>query len=163
MKEIVTKLTTYNIFNYLFPGVLYAFFIKEFFSINIIQKDLLIGFFVYYFIGSVISRIGSIFIERVLKKINFIKFVNYSDFISASQKDSKIKELSEQNNMYRTLLSLFFCLLITKLIILGTAKIEWLKEHLIIITLSSLFLIFLFAYKKQTKYVTDRILTANNK
>ena len=129
MKEIVTKLTTYNIFNYLFPGVLYAFFIKEFFSINIIQKDLLIGFFVYYFIGSVISRIGSIFIERVLKKINFIKFVNYSDFISASQKDSKIKELSEQNNMYRTLLSLFFCLLITKLIILGTAKIEWLKNN----------------------------------
>ena len=68
MKELIDKLSTYNIFNYLFPGVLFAYILSKVSSYDLIQKDLVTGVFLYYFIGLVISRIGSLFIEPFLKK-----------------------------------------------------------------------------------------------
>jgi hypothetical protein len=37
-----------------------------------------------------------------LKKISFLKFALYSDFVSASKNDTKLGVLSEADNMYRT-------------------------------------------------------------
>jgi hypothetical protein len=54
------------------------------------DENVVVGLFLFYFIGMVISRIGSLTIEPVLKKINFLRFAPYSDFIRASQADVKI-------------------------------------------------------------------------
>jgi len=49
-------------------------------SYSFLQEDIIIGLFVYYFIGLIISRIGSLIIEPFLKWISFIKFISYKDF-----------------------------------------------------------------------------------
>ncbi|MFY7814014.1 MAG: hypothetical protein ACOVRK_02370 [Chryseobacterium taeanense] len=114
MKEFLDKISSYNIFNYLFPGVLFAYIITNFCGYNLIQKDILIGVFLYYFIGMIVSRFGSICLEPFLKWINFLKFESYKDFVVASQKDSKIELLSEVNNTYRTLISMLLLALLSK-------------------------------------------------
>lgn len=58
MKEILEKVSSYNLFNYLLPGTVFVFVLSKISGYNFIQKDLLIGAFLYYFIGLVISRIG---------------------------------------------------------------------------------------------------------
>ena len=78
MKELLDKLSSYNIFNYLFPGVLFVVFLSKVSNYDLIQKDIITGAFLYYFIGLVISRVGSLFIEPFLKRIKFLKFSDYS-------------------------------------------------------------------------------------
>ncbi len=157
MKELLNKISSYNLFNYLFPGVIFSMVISRWSEINLIQDDIVTGLFFYYFIGLVISRFGSLIIEPILKWINFVKFANYSDFVKASKKDQKLEILSESNNMYRTLISLFLIILLSKIYLKMTTNLGWgLQTHLGIITVSVLIL-FLFSYRKQTSYITKRI------
>lgn len=157
MKNLLDKLSSYNIFNYLLPGVLFAFFIEKLTQIHLIQDDILVGVFLYYFIGLIISRVGSIIIEPVLKKISFVKFADYKDFITASNKDSKIDTLSETNNMYRTFISMFLLLLLMRLYSLLINLFPAVEEWSLLFLIFLLFIMFLFAYQKQTKYIVKRI------
>jgi len=157
MNDLLNKLSSYNLFNYLLPGVLYVVFISKLTDINLIQKDLLIGGFLYYFIGLIISRIGSILLEPLLKSISFVKFSKYKDFVKASQNDSKIEILSETNNMYRTLISLFISIGLTVLYYFLATQYPILEEWSIHILILLIFIMFLFSYQKQTKYITNRI------
>ncbi len=157
MKELLDKISSYNLFNYLFPGILFAVLSKEITIYSFLQENLIIGVFVYYFIGLVVSRIGSLIIEPILKKLSFLKFADYKDFISASQTDSKIELLSEINNMYRTLTSLFILLLLLKLYELIESNLPILKDWNSYILLALLLFMFLFSYRKQTNYIIKRI------
>ena len=60
MKDILSKLSSYNLFNYLFPGILFVIVIGKVTHYSLIQQDVIIGVFLYYFIGLVVSRFGSI-------------------------------------------------------------------------------------------------------
>jgi hypothetical protein len=157
MKELLDKLSSYNIFNYLLPGIIFVILSKAFTSYSFVQQDVILGVFLYYFIGLVISRIGSLLIEPLLKHLKFLQFADYSDFISASQEDKKLELLSEANNMYRTFCALFSLILLLK----GYDKIstsfpivgQWGGTMMIV----GLFAMFIFSYRKQTKYITQRI------
>ena len=157
MKELLDKISSYNLFNYLLPGVLYAFISSELTTVNLIQKDLLIGAFLYYFIGLIISRIGSIIIEPLLKYLSFIKFAAYKEFVQASNKDSKIEILSEANNMYRTFVALFLALGLTVLYSYFELRYPFIKQWVLGSMILLIFIMFLFAYRKQTNYITKRI------
>lgn len=157
MKDLLDKLSSYNLFNYLFPGVLFAVLSKEITTYSFLQENLVTGAFVYYFIGLVVSRFGSLLIEPILRKLSFLKFADYKDFISASQKDSKIELLSEINNMYRTLTSLFILLILLKIYELIESKFLILKDWNSYILLALLLFMFLFSYRKQTNYIIKRI------
>lgn len=157
MKELLDKISSYNLFNYLFPGILFAVLSRVITSYSFLQENLIIGVFVYYFLGMVISRIGSLVIEPVLKKLSFLKFADYKDFIEASKKDSKIELLSEINNMYRTLCSLSILLVLLRLYELIESKLPILKSVNSYILAILILVIFLFSYRKQTNYITKRI------
>jgi len=160
MKDILSKLSSYNIFNYLFPGVIYSVITTELTCYNIIIKNIFIAFFVYYFIGLIISRIGSLVVEPLLKKIPFIVFTDYKDFVIASKKDDKIEILSEVNNMYRTIISLSFSIIITLAFndFLGKYVSGFRYSHVIYyIGLIILMILFIFSYKKQTDYIKKRV------
>ena len=58
MKELLDKLSSYNIFNYLFPGILFCVISKTLIGYNLIMDDIVLGVFLYYFIGLTISRMG---------------------------------------------------------------------------------------------------------
>ena|SRR5690554_5963300 len=163
MKDLLDKLSSYNIFNYLLPGILYAILLSEFSVADIIQEDFITGAFLYYFIGVAISRVGSLVVEPILLDTRFIKFESYSDFIKSEKKDSKIDELSASNNMYRTLIALILSLLVSKLFLQFASVCEWCVNNIFYILMVPLLVIFLFAYRKHTKYITNRIKHHENK
>jgi hypothetical protein len=157
MSELLSKLSSYNLFNYLLPGVLFAVLSGDLIRFPVIQRDLISAAFLCYFLGLVISRFGSLVIEPLLKKLSFVRYGDYRDFVRASQKDEQIVVLSEVNNTYRTLTALFVLLLLLKIY----AKIEWkfpfFKPWDSLIVGVLLLVMFLFSYRKQTSYITKRI------
>lgn len=159
MNELLGKISSYNLFNYLFSGVLFVALSAIFTSHSFVQEDIVVGVFVYYFIGLVISRIGSIIIEPVLKFFSFVKFTSYSDFVVALKKDPGLDVLSEVNNMYRTLISVFLGIIFLMFYDLLKTKLLWIQNYEIVLLLLILLVLFLFAYKKQTSYITKRIRT----
>jgi H+/gluconate symporter-like permease len=161
MKEIIDKISSYNLFNYLFPGVIFVIILREVTKYDLIQENNFIGAFLYYFIGLVISRIGSLIIGKILqsKRLKFVKFTKYSEFIFASDKDKKIELFSEINNMYRTLIAVFCCLLVAMLYqkISEYFQIPINISYLILILF--LIVIFIFSYQKQTEFIVKRVVS----
>lgn len=157
MKELLEKLGSYNIFNYLLPGILFAAFVDGLTSFQILQKDIVVGVFIYYFLGSVVSRIGSLLIEPVLRKLGVVKFAPYEDFVRVSKVDPKLDVLSEANNMYRTLCSLMVC--VGSVALYDAASISWpvLRTLAPTVLIVGLFSLYIFSYGKQTAYITRRI------
>lgn len=145
------------------PGTIFAGLSEKLTSYSLVQKDILIGLFFYYFIGLIISRIGSLTLEPFLKWIKFVKFAEYEDFVKASKLDPKIEIFSEQNNMYRSL-----CMLTITLILLKVYDLAWDSGSLdnaaiIFVSLVVLLVLFLFSYRKQThKYIVKRVNIALN-
>ena len=97
MKDSLDKLSSYNVFNYLFPGVVVAALGTAVSSFRLVVDDIVVGVFVYYFYGLVVSRIGSLILEPVLKRLKIVRFAPYADFVAASTVDDKLETLSEQN------------------------------------------------------------------
>ena len=161
MKEIIDKISSYNIFNYLLPGILFVVLAKHLTTYNFIQEDTLIGAFLYYFVGMVVSRFGSIIIEPILKKASFLKFADYKHFVTASKKDVKIELLSEVNNTYRTIISMLILLMLLKFYKYLEVKFQITETTSFVILTLFMFIMFLFSYRKQTSYITKRI-EANN-
>jgi len=157
MKELLNKLSSYNLFNYFFPGIIFSAIVTQLTSIQLIQKDILVGVFLYYFIGLVISRFGSLVIEPILKKVAFLKFVEYKDFVKASKKDEKIETLTEANNMYRTIISMLTLVCIIDFYDFLALKWIVLKNYGFLVLIIILLIMFLFSYRKQTDYITKRI------
>jgi hypothetical protein len=86
-----------------------------------------------------------------------MKLWQYEELSIYSQTDPHLLVLYEVSNMYRTLASGFVLLLLLK----GYSKLE-IKYPIMqswdsTILAALMILTFLFAYKKQTRYVTDRI------
>ena len=154
MKELLDKLSSYNLFNYLLPGAIFVASAQRISNHSFKDENIVVQLFLVYFIGMVISRVGSLTIEPALKKVKFIKFAPYKEFVGASLKDPKIDILSEQNNTYRTLCAVFLSLGILKLYDL--AVLSWPRTTRTVV-LVGLFGLFAFAYRKQTEYVRKRI------
>jgi len=163
MQDLIEKLSSYNIFNYLLPGVVFVAVSKSLTKYDFVQEDIVIGVFLYYFIGLVISRIGSIVIEPTLKWVKFVKFSDYRDYIDASNKDKLIEVLSEANNMYRTFLSLFVSLTCLKIYEILSTRIAFLNNLSSEIAIVGLLSLFAFSYRKQTSYITRRVASAKDK
>ncbi len=161
MKEILDKISSYDLFNNLLPGVLFVAIADKFTNYSFIGNDLIVAAFICYFIGLVISRLGSLIIEPVLKKASFLKFADYKEFVSASKKDTKIDLLSESNNMYRTFCSMLMLLIILKFYESLEWKFQALKDWTPYILVGLLLIIFLYSYRKQTSYITKIIKTNN--
>lgn len=115
------------------------------------------GLFFYYFIGLVISRVGSIVIEPLLRRISFVHFDDYKSFVVAAKADDKLELLSEVNNTYRTLCSLFMLLILLKLYEFIETMLPVLSKWNVFILLVMLFIIFLLSYRKQIEYISKRV------
>lgn len=162
LKQIFEKISSYNIFNNLYPGVLFIYLGKFIFELNILSDNWFENLIIFYFWGMVLSRIGSIIIEPIMKKIKLIKYAPYSDYVKASSIEPLVDTLSEVNNTYRTLLSTFICTFMYKLGITINeiclkSGITFFQENKVWIFLILLILLFAFSYVKQTNYVRKRV------
>lgn len=156
MSELISKLTSYNLFNYLFPWVVFIAFLNNSTNYIITDDNIFILAFLSYFIWLVISRIGSVIIEPLFRKIKIINFKEYKDFIEASKVDEKLEVLSEQNNVFRTIISMFLIIILVKVysnisIYYNLCNFDFYIIYVILL------IIFILAYRKQTNYITSRI------
>ncbi len=158
MKELMEKISSYHIFNYLVPGVVFVSLLKTYTSYNIVvPENIFVMAFLYYFVGLVVSRIGSLVLDPILKKIKFVIFADYKDYTVAEKEDSAVSTLSEVNNMYRSLASVFFLLILSKIYELIIKTFPTLYPWTFSVLFLLLLVMFLFAYRKQTSYVKRRV------
>lgn len=161
MKEIIDKISSYNLFNYLFPGIIFIILLRKATNYNLIQENNFTGSFLYYFVGLVVSRFGSLIIGYLLQKLTFIKFTDYSEYIIAADIDNKIELFSEVNNMYRTIISMLVLLLLAKGWQSANNHLELSQTTSFTLLIASLLVLFIFSYRKQTGFVVKRVETRN--
>lgn len=166
METILEKLSSYNIFNNLLPGVVFCTLLEKITRFSLIKNQVFENLFMYYLIGMIISRVGSVFIEKIFFSLkfrnkSFIEFSDHKEYIEASKIDSLIEILNETNNTYRTMIAVFFLIIVIKLY-------DWLLydffssykqiNNMIFLGLCLLIMIlFIFSYKKQTAYIKKRV------
>jgi hypothetical protein len=157
MKEFIEHIGSYNLFNYLLPGVVFSVVVQKSTAFDLLPENIILIAFICYFIGMIISRIGSLIVEPILRKLKFIKFKDYKEFVEASKKDSKLEILSEQNNTYRTITAMILMIGFAKLYDYFIIQFPVLQKLNLYLILLILLLLFLFSYKKQTSYISKRI------
>jgi len=153
MKDIIDRLASYNIFNYLLTGVVFGVHFRYFFEFNLITDSMVINVFLFYFIGMIVSLVGSLIIEPILKKSGVLNIVDHQRYVAASKKDPKIEQLSGVNNIYRSLLSLVILLLLIELYVvtgLGT-------RFGLAIAVVAILAILTISYRKQTNFISERV------
>lgn len=157
MNELLNKLSSYNIFNYLFPGAVFCI-IAEHIKIMPSPTDLAQQLLWYYFVGMVISRVGSVVLEPILQWVKFVPKGDYPAFLRASKVDEKLEVMIEVLNTFRTMASAFLMLLIGVFLAWVSGhvgiSVEW-RERL---ALFAVLLLFLASYRKQSAYVKKRII-----
>lgn len=163
MKDLLNKLSSYNLFTNLLPGIIFIVILREITNFDLIFEPIFLGLFLYYFIGVVINRIGSLVIEPILKKFKFITFIDYPKYVHACKLDNKIEILSENNNMCRCIITVCLCLILAKVYEWLASKIDFVRTYEDIILIIILLIIFLFSYRKQTNYVVKRCNANLNK
>lgn len=158
LKLVVDKLSQYNFLTNILPGTVLCVLLKYFVGLNLIPADYYQAGIVFYFAGIVNGRVGSLIIEPILKKIKFIVFAPYPDFIEAEKKDGKIMVLSQENNTFRSYISVVFVVLVAYVLKNNSFfEICHASVDAQLVLLIALLLLFLFSYRKQTKFVKKRI------
>lgn len=157
MNDLLAKLSSYDIFVNLIPGSLFVFFLSPT-GVYTLQPSSVVGELVlYYFIGLVISRIGSVIIEPMLKFLRIVKYGKYSEFISASAKDTKILVLLEASNLYRTILALMLVCAIA-------LNWDWMARRVVLsqrtwtlVGCGAVAALFLLSFRKQSGFISKRV------
>lgn len=157
MKELLDKLSSYNLFNYLLPGALFVAAAQRISAHRFHQDNIVIDLFTYYFIGLVVSRLGSLVLEPALRRTGLVEFSPYADFVTACTADPKIEILSEQNNMFRTLAALCLALFAFKGFDVAALRLGFSLVATWSMTGLALFVLFVLAYRKQSSYIRNRV------
>ena len=157
MNELFNKISSYHLFNYLLPGCLFVAVATATTEHHLEQTNPVLGLFVYYFYGLMISRVGSLLLKPFLEWIGFLGPAQYADFVAACKNDSKIDELSETNNMYRSLCSLLIVLILLLAITALERNFQGIRKWELPFLIPTFLVLLLFSYKKQTEYITKRV------
>jgi len=151
VKEVIDKLSSYNLYNYLFPGFIFVIALDKTTSLipDNVELSFIIVIAVVYFSGLFISRIGSLVIEEILLASKSIKPLPTRDLIARLREDIKLEVIYEAMNMYRTLGAMSVILFIVTII-------DLIKNNIIVnVTIVTLILefifsvLFIFAFRKQ--------------
>lgn len=163
MEKLIEKLDSYNILNNLLPGIVLEYLFENMLNVKLVDGSIVENLFVFYFLGMVVSRIGSVVVEPLCKKIKWVKYASYGEYLKASKKDVKIDLLSEINNTYRTILTVCLILLLAKGFLFIVSKIGISRYCMQFIVIIGLIMLFAVAYKKQTNYVANRVKKVNER
>ena len=163
MEKVVEKLDSYNILNNLLPGVVMVFLLRKELGINLVDDNMVEILFISYFVGMIISRIGSLVVEPICSIVKLVDHVKYEDFIRASKGDDKIELLSETNNSYRSFLTVGIIVLMGKLCVFLATKVSIPSSVVDIIMILVIIIVFACAYRKQTDYIVKRVSNVNKR
>jgi hypothetical protein len=157
MNDFLSKLSSYHLFNYLVPGVVFGVLARQVVPYPAGPHDIATWAFLAYFVGLVVSRFGSLVVEPLLRYSKFMQFWDFDELSNYSKDDPHLSVLYEVSNMYRTVASGFLLLLLLKMYVKLEARCPILQEWNTTILAVLMLVMFLFAYKKQTLYMMKRI------
>lgn len=164
IRLLIDKLSQYNFLTNILPGTVLCIVLKYLVGYELfISEDWYLMGIVFYFVGMVNNRFSSLVVEPILKCTHFVNSAPYKDFVNAERKDTKVTTLSMENNVFRSYVSVFVLSLLAYGYKYGFNTIcpcQMNKELLLIILL---LLLFAFSYRKQTKYVRERVETNKTK
>lgn len=172
-KSIIEKISSYNLFNHLLPGIIFCYLVDRFTNISIATDSILENLFIYYFVGVLIGRFSSLVVEPILMKVSvknkkekgkeaYIRFAPYENYIEVSENNGFIKVLNESCNTYRSFISVFLLVMICKIYerylrvafnYFGSAG----QDIKIIVFCLGMSLLFVMSYKKQVDYIRRRV------
>lgn len=165
ISKLLDKVSSYQLFNYLFPGIIFIEGIEYTTRIVYPSDNLVFRFFIYYIAGMILSRIGSLFIEPIFKKLCWVVYASYGNFLKALngtedetiKPDLKLDVLVAENNTYRTLAATFFMMLI----VYSFAQFEWFDKFnntswSLYVYFALLIILFGLSFRKQTSFVRSR-------
>lgn len=158
MKILIDKLSQYNFLTNIIPGTILCILMKYLIGYDFfVTEDWYLMGMLFYFVGMVNNRFGSLVVEPFLKWTHFIKKAPYKDFVQAEKKDEKITTLSMENNVFRSYISVFTL----SLIAVGHKELfsDLITNQSVsgALLLSSLLVLFAFSYRKQSRYVKERV------
>ena len=162
LKIFVEKLSQYSFLTNILPGTILCMILTYCVGYNfLISDNWYLQGVVFYFIGIVNNRFGSLVIENLLKKLNVIKFTPYEDFVQAEIKDSKIAVLSTDNNTFRSCVSLCILSIIALLFKVLESNCTLIAnrdcKYKTLVLMILILVLFVFSYHKQTAYVNKRV------
>jgi len=163
MSEFLQKLGSYQIMTNLLPGAFLAGMLRMLFKIELPSTGIFEIIIACYFWGLIVNRIGSLIIEPILtrpigkNKFKLIDRALYSEYLSASQADTKLDALSETNNCYRSFMTASLILPIVYGLSWLYSNCLWFNEYWRWFAVLFLVMLFFFSIKKQTAYVRDRV------
>jgi hypothetical protein len=156
MTDLLGKLSTYHFFNYLLPGAVFSMLAQRL-SLVEMPSDVVEQFVWFYFVGLILSRIGSLLVEPALIKLKIIEYGCYEDYLYAHERDAKLELMVEVSNTYRTLatgfIALIFC--VAYFGIVRAFGFSTSLQHFLFLGL--LAVLFLLSLKKQAMFVTKRV------
>lgn len=162
MEKLFEKLSSYHLINYIVPGSIFSIFVSEYFTISIEKYNIAEQIVIFYFLGLIISRIGSLLFEPLYKKLKIIKYSSRKNYYMAEEKDNLIHSLLEINNLFRT------CTAMSALALLCIPA-KWIyyelaipKTFVLFIIILSLLIIFSLSYSKQTNAIKKRVDYSKN-
>lgn len=157
LKLVIDKLSQYNFLTNILPGTVMCVILKYLVGYDLIPDDYYQAGIVFYFVGMVNSRVGSLVIEPILKAISWVKFAPYSEFLRAEKEDAKLTILSQENNVFRSYISLMFISILGYIYKICSLDLRLSLNNESLVLIVILFVLFLFAYKKQTSFVRKRV------
>lgn len=111
----------------------------------------------YYFVGMALSRVGSLLVEPVLRRLSVVKSGEYEKYLQASEVDPKLELMIEISNTYRTLATTFIVLLFFVFYLYTTSSLGLNPQWQLRLAVALLSLLFLAALSKQSDFVSKRI------
>ncbi len=157
MSDFVFLLSNFRVVSSLVPGAALCIFINDFLKVNILKDEVILNLFIFYTVGVVVGRVGSIIIEPLFESFGIIDKENYPDYIDAEIKNPKVSTIDEISRFYRSLTTLMM-FIIVGIVIEYPMKMYPMTNVLVMHIVSVLMLILMIkSYSKQSKYTAKRI------
>lgn len=157
MNGVIEKLGSYQLLTNLLPGAFFTIAMKYFWGMGLPTDNIVEEILVYYFIGLVVGRIGSLTIEPLLRKFKVIQYAAYPDYAKATKADQKTDTLSEMNNYLRSLVTCVILLPMMKAFQVMAIHWVWFSLSWKWILLAALILIFVLSYRKHSNFIRKRV------
>lgn len=153
--ELLGKISAYDLANTLIPGAFVALIVNILpLGKNLFNAGWPAWFVASYVLGLVSSRIGSLCIEPLAKRIHWIQRADYSEFANAQMRDPKVEQLLMISNMYRTMAGAG--VLVAIIMFVGLLPSCWYGVEALA-GLSAFIVLFVASWVKQDGYVNKRI------
>lgn len=157
MESILQNISEYRLLNNLIPGGFFVGALSWAAGWASSEVNFIFIIAISYVAGVVLSRLGSLIVEPVAKKVFKLEFAPYDEYCQAEKRYPKLASMNTENSTFRTFVAMSACLLLGAPIIGLFGMGDGRALSLLVIASALAVAIFMLAYIKQTNYIVGRV------